>query len=293
MRIFKVSILAFALSAAIASVAENKCPLKNPFKHFSASVQQADLEWYSAYSPDPESGNGNIFERRVKNLSHKLLKYDWPVGRMLNFGLPAGETDTLCIEYGFPNMKRGPLDYGRGVDQTPTQVWEGEGESQGGGISSVFAFHFEQGGDPEVVIKVSSWRLDNVIHYEVTNASRLTLRIVLQDEKGSDLLPDFHPGSPGQRTTPLPKISNYQKGGQPSSSGGTLFTRNVEDEMGIEDRVTGLIKRAGSLEPNETRSMNITSGARIAVMNDKIYIGSTSGQALGGAIIPVLVPVLK
>lgn len=274
MRILAVLLNSVLLVAAAAS-AQDQCPLKQPKGQYSQSLPKAGLEWYSAYSPSQKAGNGNMFERRVTNLGHTLLKYDWPVGRMANFGLPAGSLDALCIEYGFPNMKRGDLKYGRGTEHTPTQVWEGEGEPKEKGIRGVFIFHFDEGGgDPEGVVILSSEQKGTVIRYKVTNASRVTLVMASENRLGLDLLQKSRLGS-------QPKVSKK----------GTVFSVNIEDDLRIEDQVTVLLKKKGvPLEPNETRSVEVTSGKKTSVMDTRIYLGAGSGRTLGVVTIPVLAP---
>ncbi len=130
------------------SLSFGQCPIpaNNQFKPFKGGENNASghFEWYSAAGENPTQGGGHpshVFERKVTNLGNATLKYDWPVGRMHNEALPAGKADPFCHEYGWPNQKDGPLNYGRGNAKTDTTVWEGKDEPAATAIRSSFTFN--------------------------------------------------------------------------------------------------------------------------------------------------------
>src|SRR6267154_1157926 len=108
-------LLAF-LSAIPCAVYAQLCPLPTDpeYKPFQNKVQNGvtKFEWYSAAAHNPVKDGGHpthAFERRVTNTGQGALKYDWPVGRMRNQGLPEGAPpDQFCHEYGWPNQSDGP-----------------------------------------------------------------------------------------------------------------------------------------------------------------------------------------
>jgi hypothetical protein len=102
--------LAFFLLLSCRSFAQCPIPPNDQFTPFTNSENKPSghFEWYSAAEVNPTQGGGHpshVFERKVINLSKTTtLKYDWPIGRMQNDALPAGETDPFCHEYGWPNQ---------------------------------------------------------------------------------------------------------------------------------------------------------------------------------------------
>ncbi len=126
--------LCFATTVLCASQDCPPLPKGDQFKPFQNTVQNGltKFQWYSDVAPNPQQGGGHpgyAFDRKVDNQGKGALKYIWKVGRMYNIGLPEGaKPDFYCGEFGWPNQKDGPLDYGRGNDSTGTTVWEGKDE---------------------------------------------------------------------------------------------------------------------------------------------------------------------
>lgn len=132
----KLGILIVLFGAAVLCASQTCPPLPqgDQFKPFQNTVQNGliKFQWYSDAAPNPQQGEGHpgyAFDRKVDNQGKGALKNVWDVGRMHNIGLPEGaKPDSYCGEYGWPNQKDGPLDYGRSNDSTGTTVWEGKDE---------------------------------------------------------------------------------------------------------------------------------------------------------------------
>jgi len=156
--------LAFVLFASLPALSPAQCPPPadpqfTPF-HNKVDKPAEHFEWYSAAARNPTQGGGHpshVFDRHVENLGNTTLKYNWPVGRMHNDALPAGSTDPFCYEYGWPNQKDGPLNYGRGNDLTDTTVWEGKDEPKASSIAASFSFSVLDGDHTRTIsLRVSS-----------------------------------------------------------------------------------------------------------------------------------------
>jgi hypothetical protein len=128
----------------------------NTFKPFTGGEDKpaGHFEWYSTAGPNHDKGGGHpdyAVERKVQNLATTTLKYSWPVGRMHNDALPGGKSDRYCYEATWPNQNKGPLNYGRGNDQTDTKVWEGSDEPKVNALWAAFSFNIDSDGSTRVV----------------------------------------------------------------------------------------------------------------------------------------------
>jgi hypothetical protein len=137
----------FVLLLAPSAFSQCAADATNTFQPFKGGEDKpaGHFEWDSSAGPNHDKGGGhpdNAVERHVHNLSTTTtLKYSWPVGRMHNDKLAAGKTDPYCYEVTWPNQNGGPLNYGRGNDQTATKVWEGSDEPKETAILAVFSFN--------------------------------------------------------------------------------------------------------------------------------------------------------
>lgn len=147
LRLTFVSIASLLLVPPV-SLAQCAADPNNTFKPFRGGEDKpaGHFEWYSGAGPNHDKGGGHpdhAVERSVKNLATTTLKYNWPVGRMHNDALSGGKTDPYCYEVTWPNQNAGPLNYGRGNDQTATKVWEGSDEPKISSIAATFSFNID------------------------------------------------------------------------------------------------------------------------------------------------------
>jgi len=260
--------LCIALSALAQSLAGQKCPVQPAAQPFQQEVPGPNdhFEWYSAYAPDPAPGNGNDFDRHVRNLGEKLLKYDWHVGRMYNFALPAGQSDSLCVNYGRANSARGPLHHGRMNERSPTSVWEGEDEPSANDIISRFIFFFsDKGGDPEVSLVLESSFDGKGYSYSLKNTSKETVRVSWQTDGTVDLFQKL------QKEIPSTSVA-------------------VEIGKRSESTIAEQIKQGRTIEPGQTIPFRVVSIAAPKAISTNLDIGSLDGRPLAGAILFILVP---
>lgn len=157
MRLRLVVSAAFLLLAPTTGSAQCSADADNTFKPFSDTVDKPSghFHWDSSAGPNHVKGGGHLdyaVERNVNNLASTTLKYGWPVGRMRNDALTPSTLDHYCYEISWPNQNKGPLNYGRGNDQTDTKVWEGAEEQKVNTVSAFFSFNI---GPPENVRTVS------------------------------------------------------------------------------------------------------------------------------------------
>jgi hypothetical protein len=258
-----------------------RCPVKPYAAPFQQEVSTAldHFEWYSAYAPDPAPGNGNDFDRHVRNLGGKLLKYDWPIGGLYNFGLPPGKSDSVCINYGRVNAMRGKLFYGRLDDAVDTSVYRGEGEPPGKNVMSRFNFFFsEAGADPQVEIDVESRFDGKTYSYSLRNVGSTSVRVAWHHYK-IDLFEELrfalslkvevkHPDGTTSYATSLPS----------------------QDERKSESAISEELKKGRTLEPGQAISGHRESDATPSVFSTNLDVGSSEGRPLAGAVLPILVP---
>lgn len=267
---FPRSILMFAVLAASGLYAQ-VCPVKPAAPPFHQSVPGTinSFEWYSAYGLSKTPGNGNDYERSVHNTGAKLLKYTWPVGRMYDFALPPGQTDSICINYGRPKPERGDLHFGRMDDAVQTSVWEGEAEPAAKSIISRFIFFFskEGGDDPEGGLVLQSSVEEGKYTYRLKNISRETVRISWTVNWEVSLFEQLN-----QPSRPLRQYSAIEFGKMPESA--------LADQL----------KKGKILEPGQAISFSISSGSKPVRIDTNLDVGSVDGRPLAGAILSILVP---
>jgi hypothetical protein len=265
-----MSLVCVALSALAVPVAAQKCPVKPAAPPFQQEVPGPNdhFEWYSAYAPDPAPGNGNDFDRRVRNLGGTLLKYDWPVGRMYNFALPPGESDSLCVNYGRANSARGKLHHGRMNESSDTSVWEGEGEPAGKNIVGRFIFFFsDKGGDPKVDLVIESTFDGKAYNYSLRNTGQATVRASWQAGGEVNLFQELKNETPS-----VPESFPFEIGKR------------------SESIIAEQLKKAKTLEPGQVVSIHVASLAAPKLLLTNLDVGSLDGRPLAGAILPILLP---
>jgi hypothetical protein len=267
------------LAVCAALLNGQQCPVKPGAQPFQQEVSgpHDHFEWYSAYGADASVGNGNDFERHVRNLGAGLLKYDWTIGRMYNFGLPPGHLDTLCVNYGRANSARGPLYHGRLNESSDTSVWEGEGESSSGRIISRFTFFFvEKTGDPQVDIVLESTFNGEAYSYSVRNIGRAAVRVgwhafrvnLVENLKTVDSV-SVH-------------VVRAKKTPDPPSS--SSFEIGARSESAIAEQ----IKEGEPFEAGHVLSLNVPSTAPPKVILTNLDVGALDGRPLAGAALPIL-----
>jgi hypothetical protein len=266
----RLFLLCVALSALAEYLAGQKCPVQPAAQPYQQEVPGPNdhFEWYSAYAPDAAPGNGNDFDRHVRNLGGTLLKYDWPVGRMYNYTLPTGQSDSLCVNYGRANSARGPINHGRLNDSSPTSVWEGENEPPAKNIVSRFIFFFsDKGGDPEVGLTLESTFDGKIYSYSLTNSSRETIRVSWQTGGAVNLFQELQTGTPSL-----------------SRSAALEFKKRTESMLAEQ------LKKGRTLEPGQIVSMHAISAATPKAISTNLDVGTLDGRPLAGAILFILVP---
>lgn len=247
------------------------CPVKpGPNSVFQNQVSQngSHFEWYSAYARDPSAGNENTFDRHVRNLGPGVLNFTWPIGRLYSLALPPGESVSVCEPFGWPIPKRGPLKYGALASTAPTEVWEGQDEPKAQDLLSRFIFFFEDdSGDPKAVLTLESKFTGSAYHYWLRNAGQQTLRVSWTVGQGRNLFDELpKPSVPPAASRALPVGSRS------------------------EEALAALLRKGRTLEPGQTISITLESGAPPTAIPTNFDVGSVASRPLAGSILSILVP---
>lgn len=138
-------VLALASVASLVRTAhaqDDPCPCEmttppSPYGE-TIALNGFDFTWRSDAN-DTSTATRRCFERSVvNNDKSSALRFDWIVGRMKSEVLAPKGTARKCSYYGEQTTRKGPLNYGRGSDSTPTRVWEGTDEPEPpGGLFTV------------------------------------------------------------------------------------------------------------------------------------------------------------